>query len=152
MSATSDILTGLAQLLDAEGIGTWRADNSAYQADEVAIILGVPPQSPDRVITLAPYSASDDPTLSDTSQAVQLRFRGAPNTGVLPVLGLVDGAFDVLQNRSRFWLGATFVVQCHRQSQAYLGSDENQVGKLNHRHEFTSNYYFDIWRPSPNRT
>jgi hypothetical protein len=79
MSFTADLFVGLAQRIADHGIGTYRADGSAYLATETAIVSSAMPQTPDRAIVLSDYPVTDDPALSDSVLGMQMRCRGRPN-------------------------------------------------------------------------
>lgn len=142
MSFTGDLMAGLAGFLAAQGVGTWRA-TGAYVAPEVPIVLDVVPATPDQVIVLTPYSATDSPEMSDSELSLQIRVRGTkdPRTAY----DLDDRAFEAMQNLPRTVLGGITVVGAWRTSGGYLGVDGNA------RHERSSNYRLLVHRPSPHR-
>ena len=139
----TQLLRGLARLLAAAGHGTWR-ETGAYQASETAICLDVFPATPDQVISLTAYPVDDDPALSDSTIAIQVRTRaGDPNT----VRDLDSAIFTSLHGRHGFTTPADGaagirVVQCLRHSGVGLGMDESG------RWGRSSNYYLDVHRPS----
>ncbi|MFJ4847537.1 minor capsid protein [Streptomyces sp. NPDC088733] len=132
MGYTSDLVAGLAQLLDDAGIGAYRPNGPPFTVGDTAIVLGNMPAAPDRVICLNPYPV-EDTGMPETITAVQFRIRcGADPTDVLD---LADAVFDALDNRSRFTLGTVPVDLAWRFSQLPWGADT--VG----REELTANYY-----------
>jgi hypothetical protein len=143
MGFTGDLMGGLAALLAARGVGTYNP-SGAYTAAQTGIVHDVVPSSPDRVIVLTPYSPTDDPTLSDSVVRVQVRVRGTrdPRTAY----DLDDAAFQVLHNLPRQTIGGAVVTGGWRRSGAYIGPDSNG------RHERTSNYEFQVHRPTEHRT
>lgn len=143
MAWTADVVAGLAQHLAAAGVGTY-SPAGAYTSAQVGIFMDVVPAAPDRVVTVTPYGAADDPTLSDSVLMVQVRVRGTkdPRTAY----DLDDAVFAAMQNLPRSILNGVTVVGAWRTSAGYLGPDGNG------RHERTSNYRLTVHRPTPNRT
>jgi hypothetical protein len=144
MGFQTDLVTGFAQLLAAQGVGTWRA-NDAYAAGETGILLRTIPQAPDRVISLAAYGVEDDPTLGDDTVGLQVTTRwggGDPR----PNDDLVDQVFHELQNLPRTTLATDVVVtKCYRRSWSSLGQDSNT------RWRTSQNFYVTAHRPSQHR-
>lgn len=142
---TSQLLTGLAELLAAGGVGTWRA-SGAYAAGETAIVIRAVPQDPDRLITLAAYPlGSDLPGMADHAVGVQVRCRGVPDDP-RDVEDLADAVFDLLDSYGRGTVGTVSVVDIVRRSYTSLGQDTNR------RWETSSNYTVEAMRPTANRT
>jgi hypothetical protein len=146
MGYTDDLLTGLAEHLATAGIGTWRADDTAYVAGETAIIIRGIPQTPDRLITLAPYPVDSSAFrgLADHQLAVQARVRGTQDPRVCD--SIADAIYDLLDSVTRLTLGGIAVVQIWRQSYTSLGQDSNG------RWEASHNYYLDTMRPTAHNT
>lgn len=140
---TSRLLTGLAEHLQAAGIGVWRA-SGVYQASEVGIVIRGIPTSPDRIITLAPYVVAGPAGLADVTQGVQIRVRGTKDPRVAE--DLADSIFDALDSAHGLTWSGVPIVQVYRQSYAALGADANG------RWETSSNYYVEAMRPTSNRT
>ena len=141
----SDLLTGVAQLLAAANLGTWR-DSGIYTAAETGIVFDVIPVSPDNIVTLTDYAVSDDPTLSDSVIGVQVRTR-LGGQDPRPVKDLDGAIFNVLHGLESVTLtGGVHVVSMVRRSGASLGQDANN------RWMRSSNYYATVWRPSANRS
>jgi len=144
----SNLLTGLAVYLAADGIGaTWNTSGAAYTALQTGIKLGDVPQTPDRIITLTVYDSDDDPALSDSAPLVQIRCR-AEGADKRKVDDLEDAIFNLLQNKLDLVLSTGVTVgQIHRVSgPASLGQDGNS------RWSVSSNYLVSAHRPSSNRT
>jgi hypothetical protein len=128
-----DLLVGLAQLLDARGVGAYRP-GVAQAADAVAIVLSDSPPEPDRVIVLTAYPLTDDPTLNDLVLGVTVRCRGRPDA-VLGADELADQVRRVLHGLQHTQFGATaYVSLLSRFSSAPLGMDANR------RRERVENY------------
>ncbi|WP_116051679.1 minor capsid protein [Amycolatopsis palatopharyngis] len=142
MGFTTNLLTGIAEHLDAAGAGVWRP-TGAYLDAEIGIVLGVPSQQPPSLIALAAYNNSDDPSLSDSSVTMQVRTRG-PDADPRKADDLADAVFDALQGL-RATANGIRVVYSRRISTFPLGIDDNG------RHERTDNYDLTVHRPSTHR-
>lgn len=143
MAFTADFTAALAQLLEDEGVGAWKP-TGAYTSAETAIVPGLVPAQPDRLITLTVYGYLDDPTQAESTLLLQVRTRGTKD--IRTSENTQDAVFDVLQNLPRRELGGVTVAGCWRRSAGYLGVDDNQ------RHSHSSNYEFRLHRPSPHRS
>lgn len=143
MGFTSDLLTGVAQLLDIETAAVWKA-SGAYTDAEIGIVLGVPTQSPPSQVALAAYNTSDDPALSDSVVQMQVRFRGA-DADVRKVEDLADAVFGALQGLRGTTVGTGRLVYSRRHSTLPLGVDGNG------RFERADNYTLTVHRPSTHR-
>lgn len=139
MSYTTDLLTGLAQLLDTEGVADYQP-TGAYTTDQTAIVFTVMPDLPDRTLCLNAYPV-EDTHLTDAITGVQIRMRAGRDPRDLDALA--DAVFDTLHSRECYEVGGVRVELSWRQSQALLGQDSK--GRL----ELTSNYYFRTIRNSP---
>lgn len=142
MTTTGIILAGLAQLLHDNDIGAWRP-HGAYAPDEIAIVLGDLPQSPEKAVGISDYPVSSDPKLSDTIIGVQARIRGDLHPGT--VRDLRDAVYDAWHALSHFELvseaGNILVTQVNWQSAAPLGPAEG--GQF----QRSENYYVWFNRP-----
>ncbi|CAM5589149.1 minor capsid protein [Streptomyces purpurascens] len=127
-----DLLKGVAELLDAEGIGTYD-EAAVLLADSTGIALGKAPDGPDRVLALTPYPVSDDDS-TDALSAIQVRMRAG--TDVTDLVQLANDVFNVLHNRRGWRARGVWVELSWRNSQAWIGQDSRA------RMELTSNYYF----------
>lgn len=145
MSFTSDLLEGLAEYLEAQGVGTYHEDpDDVYAADSTAIVIRTVPQAPDRTISLDSYSVSDDPDAPDSTVGVQILTRAGEDPR--DVEDLDDVLFDVLHGAKYLRLRGIVVVQSYRRSSASLGQDGSA------RYQSTNNYYLDVKRPSRHRS
>ena len=141
----TNLLTGVAQLLAAASVGTWRY-TGVYADAETAIVLDVLPASPDNVITLSDYVVSDDPTLSDSVIGIQVRTRWG-GQDPRPVKDLDGAIFNVLHGLESVTLASgVHVVSMVRRSGVSLGQDTSS------RWMRSSNFYATVWRPSTNRS
>lgn len=139
MGYYTDLLTGLAEFLDAAAVATWRGDGTSYQPGETAIILGDTPPEPDRVVALRAYHVSGTGT-TDQITAVQVRTRGIPNDA-RDVDDLADSISDTLDYLEPGQLGPVKVSLIWRQSgPAPLPQDGNR------RHERADTYYLHTSR------
>lgn len=140
MSWTTDLMTGVAEHLAAQGVGTWRP-SGIYSASETGIIFRSVPQGPDRVVVLSPYPVEDDARLTDAIQGLQVISRATQDPREADALD--DAVFNALQGLRGVVLGGVPVVLAWRQSGASLGQDGNQ------RWSLSSNYYLRVRRSAP---
>lgn len=141
---TENVVTGLAQYLAAAGVGVWRS-TGVYAAGEIAIVYRAVPQTPDQLITLAPYPvATSYQGLADTTVGVQARIRGTADPRVCDGMG--DALFELLDSATNLTFGGVRVVHIYRQSYTSLGQDTNS------RWESSHNYYVDAMRPTANNS
>lgn len=145
MGFETDLLAGLAQLLHDAGIATWRA-GGGYAVGETGITVDAVPDTPARLVALADFPVTDDPTLSDSTIGVQIRTRWE-GMDPRPVKDLDSAIFDRLHGMPATTLATGVHVDgCLRRSGAPMGQDA--AG----RWERTSTYYLTLHRPSTNRT
>jgi len=135
-----EIVDGLARLLDAAEVATYRPDG-VYETGETAITDTVMPDSPDRAVVLTAYDTANSQNLTDTTVFVQARTRAGPDPREVATLD--DALFEVLHNSGPFLFGTARVVLITRQSAAPLGADT--LGRF----ERTSNYTVRAHRPHP---
>ena len=140
MSFLVEIVDGLARLLDAAEVATYRPDG-VYETGETAITDTVMPDSPDRAVVLTAYDTANSQNLTDTTVFVQARTRAGPDPREVATLD--DALFEVLHNSGPFLFGTARVVLITRQSAAPLGADT--LGRF----ERTSNYTVRAHRPHP---
>jgi hypothetical protein len=143
-SFTTTFMDGVAQYLENSDVGVFHSSGVAYTANQVGIFFDAVPASPDRVIVLTGYAATDDPTQPETVLSLQVRVRG-PRQDPRIAYELDDAAFDALQNLPRSHIGGTTVAGIWRASSAYMGVDANG------RHERVSNYTIRLHRPTLHR-
>ena len=145
----TNLLTGLATVLAAGGLGATYNTSGGYTALQTGIVLGRIPQSPPRIVALASYDVDEHPALSDSVTGVQVRCRWE-GPDLRPVEDLQDLIFNLLQGKENFTLGtggsSVFVVLCLLQSAATLGQDENE------RWSNVANYYLHCHRQSAHRS
>ncbi len=142
MGFTSDLLAGVAQLLDAEDVAVWEP-SGAYTNNQIGIVIGPPSQSPPSLVALATYNNTDDPAASDSTVFLQARVRG-PDDDPRKADDLADAVFDALQGL-RATVNGIRIVYGKRNSTYPLGIDGNG------RQERSDNYDLMVHRPSPHR-
>lgn len=147
MSAVTDLLAGMAGMLDTADVGTYRQDGTAYADGETAVEFKYLPTEPDRAVALTAYGATEDhPSIPLGRQSVQAKFRGLPDDD-LDVDQLADDAFAVWHGATDLTFGSVHVIQILRASQIPLGRDEQGRRSLR-----ADNYYVDLdYPPTPNR-
>lgn len=138
----SDILTGLAQQLAADLVGTWNPSGSTV-ADSVTpvIALHTAPPAPDRVITLVGYLNTSMPGLTDSLLTVNIMCRGTTDPNV--ALGMENAVYLSLQGRHGALPNGALISQMWLQSAARIGPDNNR------RHQRSANYYLQFNRTAP---
>lgn len=139
MGHTSQLLEGLAALMESAGLGVYRPDG-VYQAGETGIFLHRLPETPDRAYALTPYPV-EDTDLTDVIDGMQIRMRAGPDP--LEVSDMADTVRDLLHNRRGDTFGSVRIALMWRQSQAPMGQDTHG------REELTANYYIRSTRPGP---
>lgn len=145
MAFSDDLLAGVAAYLMAGGVGTWKPTGAYLSTDADPIFITAVPATPDRLIVLTPYTISDEVSLSDSVQGLQVRVRGTKDPRVAQDID--DRIFDRLHGAYGVNLaGGLRLVMCERRSGTPLGSDGNG------RHERTSNFALTVFRPSTHRT
>lgn len=142
MGFTTDLLAGVAQLLDVDGVAKWDPAG-VYAVTDVGIVIGPPSQSPPSLVALAVYNSSDDPAASDSTVFLQVRTR-APDDDPRKADDLDDGVFNSLQGL-RATINGIRVVYGKRNSSSPIGVDDTG------RQERTSNYELMVHRPSTHR-
>lgn len=144
MGYTTDLITGIASYLEAQGVGQWEPVVTVMTG---TLITGrEPPSEPDRVIALAEYPVEDDARLSDAIIGLNVILRGLPDDP-RSVLDLRDAVYDALHGLEHFDLGPTGngvrLNLVWRQSATPLSADESG------RHRRSENYYLRVNRPHP---
>lgn len=136
MSWTEDLVTGLAEDLDAQSIGTWDQGGFTGNVFDTSI-----PDSPDDAIGITPYSLAPDHDLADVVQPVQFWLRGSQQ--------FVTATADALFDRYEGVTGMVFAgIHCPL---IVLNSDARMGMDANGRYERAVNYYFSAMRPTASR-
>jgi Bacteriophage minor capsid protein len=131
VSHETDLLRGVAELLDTQGVGTYD-ETGPLPAGSTGIVLGRLPDGPDRALALTTYPVGDDDS-TDSITGVQVRIRAGTNP--LDVLDLSDAVFNALHNRRSWTARGVRVEISWRNSEAWIGQD--QQGRM----ERSANYY-----------
>jgi len=141
MSFTTDLLTGLAQQLHDNSIGTYRA-TGAYLASETAIVFKDMPVSPDRCIVLNTYVpvANDSPNIPVSLIAIQARVRGNASQPLDPD-ALRDAIYNLLHGQMHRTYSTCHANHITHYSTVPMGKDGSK------RWEIAVNFYADVDLP-----
>ncbi|MFG2076978.1 minor capsid protein [Nonomuraea maritima] len=143
---TRDLLTGIAQMLAAAGVGDWDPDG-VYATEQTGLTIGGLPTSPDAAIALAMYGSGtsmDDVENADTVVQVQFRMRGGPDPRIVD--DLADGVYDQVHGLANHQLvTGAFVLLAQRRLVTPLGRDDSG------RWERADSYEITAHRPSTHR-
>ncbi len=142
MGWDTDLLSGLAELLDTAGVADW-ATTGVYSDGQTGIYIAATPPKPDRAVCLTGYPVTEMVQLPDVTYAVQVRTRAGPDPRDVSDLDAL--IFDQFHGLAQVTFGAAHVVQMWRQSSAPMGRDSND------RIEWSSNYYLNAVRPTAHR-
>lgn len=140
MSNDVDVMTGLAQLLDDAGVGTYRPSGT-YAADETAIVFVKMPAAPDRCICITAYTYANWPDEPEDQQRIQIRCRGARND-MLDASRLRGAVYDQVHGLTNRNFGSVHATQILQQSSVPMGVDDSD------RNEFADNYTADVDVPA----
>lgn len=141
MSTTSDLMTGCATYLAAQGVCVY-PPTGVYAATDTGIAWLRLPQTPNRCLALSDYAISDHPTQSLSKVGLQVLIRGNPSDA-LDAEALRDAVFNALQGLSRVQWGSVWLIQSLRHHSVPMGQDDNL------RFVYSDSYYLDI-NPAPN--
>lgn len=145
---TTKLLTGLAELLAAAGVGEWAPGSQRTGTPTPWITLSNLPETPDLVICLTAYDAGQASAMTDTMPAIQVRTRGDRIPGT--AIDLQDAVYDALHGRRRTLLGTVpnqvIVTQVLRRNVGQLGPDSTS------RWEWVSTYDVYVNRANANLT
>lgn len=141
MGFSNDLASGIAQLLEDDGIAVW-SPTGTYTADQLGIYLETVPETKDRLITLSLYDVSE-PIAGDSIIGLQVRIR-LPGQDPRPINDLDDSIKTALNGRA-FTANGIRVSLCQWQSGTTLGPDNSK------RRNKSANYHLTVLRPSPHR-
>jgi hypothetical protein len=141
VSFTTDLLRGLAQFLNDQGIGVVYKPDGGYVAGDTGVFFKGLPTSPNRVVAISAYGATDEAKIALSHLRVQFWFRGNPDDS-LDVDDLGDAVFQAMQGLEHQTFGTAHVVQALRVSSVQLGIDGSK------RSERTDNYALDVNVPT----
>lgn len=137
----SKLMTGLAQLIEAEGLAVF-ATAGVYSPDSWALFIGLTPDQPDRAVTIMSYPV-EDTDLAVVITGVQFRLRAGRDPR--EVENMSDALYDLFHNRSHFVANGIHIELSWRQSGAWMGQDANQ------RVERVENFYLHADRSAPSK-
>ena len=143
MAFTTDLLSGLAALLAANGLGVYNP-SGVYLPTDTGIIIGTVPQDPDSVICLTPYTLTDanpDPYQADQQVSVQIWLRGASGDP-RPVMDLENAIYGTLHGLAGVTFGSAYMLVAWRHNEASLGQDSRS------RSQRVANYYLRVHQPT----
>lgn len=132
-SVETDLSDGIADILQAAGIGTQGA------SDGTAIVAKELNPQPDRGIAIVIGGVGDNVSTVNGRRTVQLRTRGTTDTR--DVDDLAQEAFGVLHGLRAVQMGTTVLAHLYRVSHTTLGRDATG------RWERSDNYLADITEP-----
>lgn len=138
-SWTTEVTEALAQLLAAETDAVWNP-TGVYAAADLGIFVQAVPATPDRCITITPYTVTEAAASDDVVQGFQIRCRGGKDPR--DVTTVAETVRDVLHGRRTVTLGPAVVPLIWRQSHTSLGVDGNG------RWQTSSNFYAPASHPS----
>ncbi len=139
------LLNGMAAYLAANSIGTWNT-SAIYTSGQTGIVIGDLLDSPVRQIALDTYGVSDDPTLSDSVIALQVRCRWL-GADPRPAMDLAALIYNLMHGADHLTLTTgVLIVQCWKQS-GPIGLGKDAAGNRSN----VTNYYLSCHRPSTNR-
>jgi len=135
---------GIGEILAAlpDRTYAYRPD-SEFQPGETPVVVGKYNDGLTDQIVLKDYVVDDDVSQSDSTIGVQFTFIGDPN--MVFVDQAKDDVFDLFHGLQATTIGGVRVIKAKRRSGVPLGQEGGRVSE-------TANYYFDVHRPSPNRT
>lgn len=122
MTTISDLVTGLAQWLDNEGLADYKHSEPYGPADR-AVTIKTLPSSPDNALAIFPYGVTDARVLPNLEVRVQLRFRSAGSR--LSVDQWADAVAAKLHWAHHLKLGDITVQRAERTIIAPFGPDDN---------------------------
>lgn len=140
MSITTDLLTGLATDLNAQGLATYTGGPGG------TVFFKQLPTSPHRCVALTAYAATDDATQNLSTIRVQFLFRGNVNSAT-DVDDFADPVFLWLQGLQGRTYGSVFVAHALRVSTVQLGVDQSKRSERSDNYSLTCNLPQTSGRP-----
>lgn len=140
-SKSVDIVSGLIQIMEAEGVGHWRPLGDFPNDGLPAIFIGDPLQGPTHAIGINAYTVSTDDEPGVDLIGVQFYIRTSESTP-MKALQTADKLEAIFHGREYQNLEGWHIPVMWRNSLANLGPNEN-----NH-YQMTDSYhlYVDIYR------
>lgn len=148
MAFTENLLVGLAEWLDAQGLGEWSTAQISAPTGPVISVNRLPDQH-DVSIMLTASPVTSDSHLSDSVVNVQVRTRSvAPREGgrTTGADNVSDPIFEALHNLRNVDIGGIWVERIDHIGGASMGADDKG------RPERSDNYQLELLRPTPLRT
>ncbi len=140
MGFTTNLLTGVGELLHTASVGKW---GGPFAPTDAAIVIDSLGSTPDKGIALTLYDV-EHTAGTDTVMGLQCRVRGNPKDRTA-AKDILDALLDTLHGLEHTTIGGVPIVRIWWQSGANLGPDA-----LN-RPEHTANYYLQITRSGTHR-
>jgi len=140
VSITSDLLSGLAADLQAQGLATYTGGSGGN------VFFKQLPATPDRAVAVTAYAAQDDPAQNLSTIRVQFYFRGATDDA-MDVDDLADSVFMWLQGLQHRDYGTVHVAEALRISAIQLGADARKRNERSDNYAFTCNLPSTSGRP-----
>jgi hypothetical protein len=146
VSATNDLLDGVAAAIAAAGIATY-STSGVYTTSQTGIYFslmpagseGTPPGT-DRAVVLTAYSVGDNAGRPWTQMRLQIRTRGTADPRDVNTLS--DQIYNLLQSLGPVTYGTVTVSQILRVSSLPMGQDSNR------RWEQSQNFTCDVNLPA----
>lgn len=135
MSLASDLMAGVAQLLEDAGAGTWQPTGLYAEGADRPIFMRAVPTKPDRVITVSHYPVSSIPGAADTVEGIQVRNRAPVGEDPRPADDDADEIRAALDGLEHVSVGGWHVSLIRWQSGGPMGQDGNR------RWEMTQTFY-----------
>jgi hypothetical protein len=140
MSYTTDLLTGLATDLNAEGLATYTGGSGG------TVFFKQLPTAPNRAVALTAYGSEDEAAENLSTIRVQFMFRGNANAAS-DVDEFADAVFMWLQGLQGRTYGSVYLAHALRISTIQLGIDESKRSMRSDNYSLTCNLPSTSGRP-----
>lgn len=143
-SPVSQLLTAIAEMLDAAGVGVW-STTGTYSPDDVVIFRGTERPIDNAQIILNWVDTDQHPEITQGTGILQVAMKGtASNPGSVDDIGYA--VFAALHGLTDQPAGSAVIVQCLRRNSVPMGQDD----KL--RKERADQFDVDVeWPPTSHR-
>lgn len=141
----TDLLEGLAGLLNTAGAGVYKSTGT-YASTDTAIVFGDLPGSPDRCIALNVYASSDALEENLSTVRVQAMLRGDVNNP-LDVGALSVAVFSALHGLTHQDVGSSHAAMIRRISTVHMGRDTDDRMRRSDNYEVLLNTPATAGRP-----
>jgi hypothetical protein len=149
VTVTTDVLTGIAQLIADAGLGSWNP-GGIYALTDTGVFLKTMPDGtgvPDRCVTLNLIPVTANVSMPFGQYFLQVACRGQRNKP-LDVDDIADPIFDILQGLTGQTFGVTRIAQLRFVSGTPMGQDSNVRWERADRYMADINTAPTILRPS----